>query len=689
MLSRQSNPPKYKPITIKQYTSADDVNITNYLEEAIVLFDDSDDINTLWTKFKAHCHFCIQYFIPDKVKKVGRTNPWINREIIHMKRKLKRLRKRSNAAQADIFHLQATLKSKLAASRDHYFNVTLNRFVSESPSKFWQFLSNKGGTRLDQIAKGDRVLTDPREVAEVFNEYFQSVFSTSDPLNGAVCENGDCGVIQISLEGVTELLLRLDPKKSTGPDDIPSAFLRRYATLLARFLVVILQKSVSSGAIPDDWRIARVTPVYKKGNRLNFCNYRPISLTCHCCKLLEHIIAKYLNNFLQSQNILTEHQHGFRRGLSTTTQLLTTINEFAKALDAGSQVDVIFFDLSKAFDKVPHKKLINKLKSIGVPSDITNWVTSYLLNRKQYVEIEGSRSRFLDVFSGVPQGSVLGPVLFNIYINDLVQAIDTSVSVKLFADDCILFKVINSTADQQVLNRNIGNLETWCSEWNMVINLEKTAHLCITNKINKFHFKYDIKRSQITQVEEYKYLGVTITSSLNWTTHIVNTCSSARKKLGFLKHRLANAPSSLKLKAYKTMVRPSLEYASVVWDPHTKSNIQKIEKIQRLAARFIYSRYRRRDSPSAMLQLANLEPLEDRRRAARLNLLRLIYFSKLEIKPENYMVKDSSRPSRHKHSCSIKPIFARTNLYKHSFFPKSISEWNLLPRNSTLLSFSP
>lgn len=350
---------------------------------------------------------------------------------------------------------------------------------------------------------------------------------------------------------------------------------------------------------------------------------------------------------------------------------------------------MIFFDLSKAFDKVPHKKLINKLKSIGVPSDITNWVTSYLLNRKQYVEIEGSRSRFLDVFSGVPQGSVLGPVLFNIYINDLAEAIDTSVSVKLFADDCILFKVINSTADQQVLNRNIGNLEAWCSEWNMVINLEKTAHLCITNKINKLHFKYDIKGSHITQVQEYKYLGVTITSSLNWTTHIVNACSSARIKLGFLKHRLANAPSSLKLKAYKTMVRPSLEYASVVWDPHTKSNIQKIEKIQRLAARFIYSRYRRRDSPSAMLQLANLEPLEDRRRAARLNLLRLIYFSKLEIKPENYMEKDSSRPSRHKHSCSIKPIFARTNLYKHSFFPKSITEWNLLPRNSILLSIPP
>lgn len=162
-------------------------------------------------------------------------------------------------------------------------------------------------------------------MAEVFNQYFQSVFSMSDPLNGAVWENGDCGVIRIPLEGVTELLLQLDQKKSTGPDDISSAFLRRYATLLARFLVVIFQKSVSSGAIPDDWRIARVTPVFKKGNRLNFCNYRPISLTCHCCKLLEHIIAKYLNNFLQSQNILAEHQHGFRRGLSTTTQLLMNL----------------------------------------------------------------------------------------------------------------------------------------------------------------------------------------------------------------------------------------------------------------------------------------------------------------------------------------------------------------------------
>lgn len=596
------------------------------------------------------------------------------------------MRKRSNAPQAEILELKATLRSKLAASRNHYFNVTLNRFVSENPAKFWQYLSARGGTRLDQIAKGDRILTDQKEISEVFNEYFQSVFSMSDPLNAAVCESGDSGVIWISLEGVTELLLRLDQKKSTGPDDIPSAFLRRYATLLAKFLVVIFQKSVSSGAIPDDWRIARVTPVFKKGNRLNFSNYRPISLTCHCCKMLEHVITKYLNNFLQSQNVLSEHQHGFRRGFSTTTQLLATINEFAKALDAGKQVDVIFFDFSKAFDKVPHNKLITKLKSIGVPAEITNWVTSYLLNRKQYVEIEGSRSRLLDVFSGVPQGSVLGPVLFNIYINDLVEVIDPSVSVKLFADDCILFKIINSPSDQQVLNANIGRLETWCAEWNMVINLEKTAHLSITNKINKFHFKYDVKGTEIRHAEVYKYLGVTITSTLNWTTHIVNVCSSARKKLGFLKHRLNNGPSSLKLKAYKTIIRPSLEYASVVWDPHTKTNIHKLEKIQRLAARFIYSKYRRRDSPSTMLQMANLEPLEDRRRAARLNLLRLIYFSKLELKPDNYIVKDSSRPSRHKHSCSIKPIFARTNIYKHSFFPKSITEWNTLPPNSTLLS---
>lgn len=352
---------------------------------------------------------------------------------------------------------------------------------------------------------------------------------------------------------------------------------------------------------------------------------------------------------------------------------------------SAGQVDVILMDFSKAFDKVPHSKLINKMKAIGIPPDIINWVIAYLTNRKQYVDINGSRSGYLGVFSGVPQGSVLGPVLFNIYINDLIQAIQPDVSVKLFADDCIIFNTINSVSDQVYLCENLNYINKWCEEWEMVINFDKTSYLCLSNKIHKFEFTYNIGGHSIKQVDEYKYLGVTITSKLSWTAHIDNICSAARKKLGFLKHKLGRSSSSLKLKAYKSIIRPSLEYASIVWEPHTVTNIEKIEKIQRLAARFIFNRYRRRDSPSVMLQDAELELLADRRKTARLNFFRLLYFSKLGLHGQDYITKDTTRASRHKHSHSIKPIFARTNTYKYSFFPKTVSDWNALPHNSPML----
>lgn len=186
----------------------------------------------------------------------------------------------------------------------------------------------------------------------------------------------------------------------------------------------------------------------------------------------------------------------------------------------------------------------------------------------------------------------------------------------------------------------------------------------------------------IEQVEEYKYLGITITSRLKWTTHIDNICSSARKKLGFLKHKLRRSSNELRNKAYKAIVKPSLEYASIVRDPHTTVDI---EKIQRLAARFLYNRYKRRDSPSTMLQEAKLEGLKDRR-IARIKFLSRLYFSKLGIDPQEYITTQSFEKSRHRYQHYIEPIFARTDVYKYSISPKTIADWNGLPHDSLLLA---
>lgn len=267
-------------------------------------------------------------------------------------------------------------------------------------------------------------------------------------------------------------------------------FLRRYAECVAKFLVVIFQASLLTATLPRDWRIARVIPIFKKGDRLIPDNYRPISLTSTCCKLIEHIIANHILEFLERHSILTSFQHGFRKGYSTVTQLVTVTHEFAKALDNNVQVDTIFLDLSKAFDKVPHDKLIQKLKNINLPESLVAWVSRYLMNREQYVLIDGHASSCLPVTSGVPQGSVLGPLLFLVYINDIVTVVTPTTHVRLFADDCILFREISSMQDQIELNTNLDNIYSWCRDWGMVVNAEKTVSLRITRKKSPFQFQY-------------------------------------------------------------------------------------------------------------------------------------------------------------------------------------------------------
>lgn len=214
----------------------------------------------------------------------------------------------------------------------------------------------------------------------MFNCHFQSVFSKPDNDCDTTPATDQSGGLSISSEGVVELLLRLNAKKSTGPDKIPAIFLKRYVQLIGRFLLIIFNKSLETGKVPTDWLLARVFPVLKKGSPVEISNYRPISLTCISCQVLEHISVKYLNNFLDKHSIIHNAQHGFRRGFSTNTQLVATINEFANVLDMNGQVDIIFLDFSKAFDRVSHNKLILTMKTIGISPEIINWVIYILFD---------------------------------------------------------------------------------------------------------------------------------------------------------------------------------------------------------------------------------------------------------------------------------------------------------------------
>lgn len=675
-LGRSVSTDKYSLRSFKNYSQANDECIIGHLESCLADFD-GNDVCALWDRFKEMCHYCLQNFVPTKRKRVHKHTPWITRKIIHLKRRIKRFNKR-HAQSSVVEEIKRSLAREVRSSRDYYFKTLLPNFIQNDPSKFWNYITEKKKPVKEMVADGS-VVSDPHVMAQHFNRYFQSVFSASCAcaLTHAVYRPSDVNFISYS--GVLSMLLNLNTKKSCGPDGIPNIFLRRYAESLAKFLVVLFRTSLMYGELPADWKIALVVPIFKKGDRLCFQNYRPISLTSSCCKLIEHIISTRILEYLDSHNILTSFQHGFRKGYSTITQLVTVFHLFAHTLDNTGQIDAIFLDFSKAFDKVPHDKLILKMQNIGLPEILVTWVANYLTNRKQLVKIDGVESDYLDVTSGVPQGSVLGPLLFILYINDIVDVITPGVQIRLFADDAVLFRDVSCSDDQSELNTNITNIFEWCKRWGMVLNAEKTLYLRVTRKKVPYEYQYTLGTSPLKQVTSHKYLGVTLTSNLSWNIHIDNICSSAFRKLCFLRHKLKNSPANVKLLSYFTFIRPKLEYACIVWDPYTNHNIRKLERIQRKAVRFIYSKYSRTDSPSQLMLTNNIPSLESRRKCFRLDFLSSLSKGELSLNPSLFLSPLSTRCTRHHKPNAFTPYFAATDTFKYSFFPRTILEWNDLP----------
>ena len=625
--------------------------------------------------------------IPSKTSRSVSSVPWITPEI---RRKIRRknathakAKKTGSAKFRSKFEsLRKEIKADIRKQHDLYVNNLVGD-VKANPRDFYRYInSQKKDTQgIPPLKKrnGSGIAQSEYEKAEEFNGQFSDVFTKSEYKQVPLMDRSAPFMhdIVVTKEGVTKLLKGLNPSKALGPDELHPRVLKELAMELGPVFAHLFQQSIDTGEIPKEWSLANICPLFKKGDRSLARNYRPVSLTCIPCKLLEHIVCSNIMAHLDEHELLSDKQHAFRKWHSCETQLTTVINDWAKILDKKGQVDTFILDFEKAFDTPPHELLKSKLFSYGIGGTTLNWINAFLCFRQQRVVVNGIKSDWAPVVSGVPQGTVLGPLLFSLYINDISADIESE--IRLFADDCVCYREIKNEEDTLKLQRDIDRLGSWARKWGMRFQPVKCNMMQLTNKrSSKIQANYTLEGTVLENVESIKYLGVTITNDLKWNTHISNVCTKANRTLGFLRRNLYSCPPDVKEAAYKGLVRPVLEYGSSVWDPHTHGLQEELEKVQNRAARFVTGNYVfETGSMTVILSQLKWESLKKRRKDSRLILLYKGLKGKARIPTDDLIPKN--RRCRNQHSLAFQIPSASKEAYKSSFFPQTIRDWNDLP----------
>lgn len=639
-----------------------------------------------WSAFKNQLNRILNDFVPRIKIPNNPLRPWFSKKLKSLLNKKKRLYNRAMESDDnlswDLYNTHSSICAlEIKKAKRTFYRDDLNGLLKSNPKKFWNCINppKTSSNRSFTNAEGNRC-TD-LETANNFNECFSEVFTNeSFPLPSCelTYDHAFLEKITVCSRGIGKIIESLPYRSSPGIDGINTKLLKITQPFSSDILALLYQQSLEEGHLPNDWKHAKIIPVHKSGDTSSLNNYRPISLTSIPCKILEHIIYSHIINFVLKNNILFEGQHGFRKGKSCETQLFELITDLYENVHSLQQTDIIFLDFSRAFDCVPHQRLLQKLETLNMDPSLIFWIRQFLTNRTQSVAISNQLSSSTDVKSGVPQGSVLGPLLFLIYINDL--PINISSSIRLFADDCVLYKKIVHTADTCTLQSDLNSIASWCNRWQMRINIDKTKCMTVTTKKSSISCNYAINGVPLEKVNKYKYLGVFISDTLGWHDHINYIVGKASRSLGFIRRKLYLAPPETRLLAFKSFVRSQLEYASIIWSPHQDYLIAQIEKIQNKAARFIYSDYSPYTSVSALKQRANLPLLDARRKVSRLAFIHNIYYFDVNLK-ERLLPPPHRIFPRHDHPHKIRLSNCRTNQFRYSPLQLAITEWNSLPHH--------
>ena len=651
-------------------------------------------VEQMWKQIQENLLTILDRNVPTKMSSSKIHQPWITtqtKRLLRQKQRWFQKAKHTGSSRAWNKYKDIKKHTQRACRKAHLDFV--RDFVSDDREhkNLWTYIKGlrKDNTGISDLYLGETLVQNSEQKANMFNTFFTKVFSTPDPppqehVAPSSCahqaKNGQqMNPIKVGRAGVLKLLLNIKPNKATGPDGIPGNLLKICAEEIADVYTLLFQASLDQGSLPSDWKKANIVPVFKKGDKGRVENYRPISLTSITSKILEHIIHSSIMDHLEKHSLLNKFQHGFRQKRSCTTQLITTVRDFTDCLNRKQQIDAVLLDFSKAFDKVDHEKLLTKLSSLGISDSLHLWIRSFLSGREQTVLVDGSSSSPAPVLSGVPQGTVLGPLLFLAYINDISKHLTPGTTIRLFADDSLLYRIVRTPEDSAILQRDLDTLQAWETDNKMEFHPDKCQVLRITNKHQPIQVPYTIHNVILSVVPSAKYLGVHIDSKISWNTQCSALCNKANSTLAFLQRNLYGCPPEVKEKCFNSLVRPVLEYGCSVWDPHKAGQIADLEKIQKRAARFVTGNHSRIPGNSRKnLDSLGCPPLSESRAKTKLNTLFQARLGLIDIPCDDFI--SPGRATRNNQSNFQIPQ-SSVDSHLHSFFPSSIRLWNNLPQH--------
>jgi len=641
------------------------------------------DVQQEWFAIKGGLLRFKNELVPKKDARNNKQPPWMKirvRKLIKARNKAwKKYRDRPSYENQIRYKRKRNEVTKEIREAKEIFEYKLAGNIKEDPKSFFAYVRSKSKSRseIGALKWNDKLVEDDEGKAKVLNEYFSSVFTKEDISTVPMSCNLEGGKIlsdiAITEERIQKAVDKMKHNKAAGEDGLVSTYVKGSIKGIMKPLLHVYNRSLEETIIPDEWKRANVTAIFKKGAKWDPANYRPVSLTSQIGKIMERIIKDDMVKFLERNHLIKNSQHGFRNKRSCLTNLLSFMEKVAEYLDSGEPVDVVFLDFQKAFDKVPHKRLIERLRDIGIKGKLLSWIEEWLKGRKQRVVINGKASEWIEVESGVPQGSILGPLLFIIFINGIDEGILSD--ILKFADDTKIFGKAGTSESVNKLRADLQVLWKWTVKWQMNFNIDKCKVMHIG--ANNLEEDYVMEGKKLEKISEEKDLGVIISSNFKVSKQCIKAAKKGNQILGLIKRTITCRSNEIIIRLYKSLVRPHLEYCIQAWRPHLVKDIEILERVQRKATRMIEECANK--TYEERLAMTGLTTLECRRmRADLLEVFKILKgFEGIE---EQLFFKRHISNTRG-HSMKLYKERVNRDVLKYSFANRVIEQWNKLPEN--------